>query len=70
MDRDANRALLLEHIEGNPEQGIPLAELQQAFHFLSRDQIQTLLKELKAEGHIHSIGRTKGGRWYPGGAPR
>ena len=36
MDRDANRALLLKHIEGNPEQGIPLAELQQAFHFLSQ----------------------------------
>ena len=36
---------------------------------LSRDRVQSLLRELKAEGRIHNVGRTRAGRWYPGTAP-
>lgn len=36
---------------------------------LSRNQVQSLLKELKGAGKIHIVGRTKSGRWYPGQAP-
>jgi len=42
-----------------------LADLQEVVPFLSRDQVQTLLRELKAQGRVRSAGRTKGGRWYP-----
>ena len=36
---------------------------------LSRNQVQSLLRELKAEGRIHNIGRTRARRWYLGPAP-
>jgi len=65
LDREANRARLLRHIEDHRHNGSTLAELHQLFSFLSRGQIQTLLKDLKAESKIRSVGRTKGGRWYP-----
>jgi ATP-dependent DNA helicase RecG len=65
LDRETHRALLLRHIEDNRHNGSTLAELHRTFSFLSRGQIQTLLKDLKAEDKIRSVGRTKGGRWYP-----
>lgn len=67
--RDENRALLLRHIEDHRDNGSTLAELHQILSFLSRAQIQTLLRELKTENKIRSVGRTKGGRWYPAEAP-
>ena len=33
---------------------------------LTRNQIQTLLKELKAEEKTHPVGATRSARWYPG----
>jgi ATP-dependent DNA helicase RecG len=66
LDRETNKALLLKHIDENRQDGSPLFDLQQVLPFLSRDQVQTLLKELKADHKIHNIGRTKGGRWYLG----
>jgi hypothetical protein len=41
------------------------AELHQLLPSLSRYQLQTLLRELKNENKIRSVGRTKGGRWHP-----
>ncbi len=64
-DREANRALLLKHLEDHQQNGSTLADLHQILSFLSRGQLQKLLKDLKAENKIRSVGRTKGGRWYP-----
>jgi ATP-dependent DNA helicase RecG len=69
LDRETNKALLLKHIEDNREEGSRLEELMQVLPALSRDQVQTLLKELKKAGRIHCVGRTNAGRWYPGPAP-
>jgi len=33
---------------------------------LSNDQIQTLIKELKADGKIYKTGTTRSALWYPG----
>ena len=36
---------------------------------LRRSQIQVLLRELRKEQAVHSVGLTKGARWFPGPAP-
>ncbi len=67
LSRRANKALLLEHIKENP--GCQLQELTQVLPQLSYRQVQDLLRELKRENEVHSMGRTKAGRWFPGPAP-
>lgn len=66
LDRDTNKALLLKHIENNRREGSPLRELRNVLPMLSSAQVQTLLRELRADGRIHVRGRTKAGRWFPG----
>jgi ATP-dependent DNA helicase RecG len=68
LDRAAAKATLLQFIEDHLDEGTTLADMRQEFAPASRDQLKSLLKELKAEGKAHSFGRTKGGRWYPGEA--
>lgn len=70
LDREANKALLLKHIEDSRTVGATLAELQEVLPGLSRYQIQTLLRELKRQGRIRVAGVTKGARWFPGGEKR
>ncbi|MEW6359299.1 MAG: ATP-binding protein [Planctomycetota bacterium] len=65
LDRATNRELLLKHIRENRKTGSRLVELQQVLPDASRGTIKTLLAELKADGAITCVGRTKGGRWYP-----
>ena len=43
-----------------------MEEFRQVLPALSRSQIQVLLRELRGEGSIHSVGVTKAARWYPG----
>lgn len=43
-----------------------MEEFRQVLPALGRSQIQVLLRELRAEGLIHSVGMTKAARWYPG----
>ena len=69
LDRETNKELLLKHIRENRKEGSQLRELMQVLPALSRDQVQRLLRELKAVGRIHNVGRTRAGRWYPGPAP-
>ncbi len=66
LDREQNKALLLQHIRGQGDKGSPLAEIEQVLPALSRQPLQGLLRKLRAEGHIHMAGRTRGARWYPG----
>jgi ATP-dependent DNA helicase RecG len=69
LDRETNKALLMRHIRENASSGSQLAELSQVLPALSRDQVQKLLQELKREGHVHSSGVTRAGRWFPGSQP-
>jgi ATP-dependent DNA helicase RecG len=68
LDRETNKALLLKHIQDNRTQGSQLRELRQVLPALSRDQVQTLLRELKAADLIQNTERTRAARWYPGPA--
>jgi ATP-dependent DNA helicase RecG len=62
LDRETNKALLLKHIQDSGAAGATFAELQEVLPGLSRDQVQTLLRELKREGRIRVEGATKGAR--------
>jgi ATP-dependent DNA helicase RecG len=68
LDKETNKALLLRHIEDSQDEGARFEELSQVLPSLSRDQIQNLMRELKGEGHIHVVGKTRAARWYPGGS--
>jgi ATP-dependent DNA helicase RecG len=68
LDRETNKTLLLKHIEENRDSGSQLKDLMQVLPALTMPQMQTLLHELKAEGKIHSKGRTRGALWYPNSA--
>ena len=68
LDRETNKALLLKHRQDNRKEGSQLQELMQVLPALSRDQVQTLLRELKAAGLIYNTERTRASRWYPGPA--
>ena len=66
LDRETNKELLLKHIQDSSATGSRLGELTQVLPALSGNQVRTLLQELKGEGRIHPIGRTRGARWFPG----
>lgn len=66
LDRDTNKALLLKHIKGNKKTGTRLDELLQVLPSLTYNQVQTLLRELKKEGAVHLVGKTRGALWFPG----
>lgn len=63
LDRETNKSLLLRHLRENQDQGSLLHEMIQVLPSLSRDQVQSLLRELQKEGRIQVEGRTKGARW-------
>ena len=67
LDRETNKALLLQHIKDSAETGARLEELQQVLPGLSRDQVRTLLRELKRDGMVEVCGITKAARWFPRG---
>lgn len=46
-----------------------MEEFRQVLPALSRSQIQVLLRELRKERSIHSVGATKAARWFPGADP-
>ena len=69
LDRETNKALLEKHIKDNAKEGSRLHELMQVLPNLSRNQIQVLLRELKREGLIYVVGKTRAGRWHPGSFP-
>lgn len=69
LDRATHKALLLRHIEDNQQEGTRFQELLQVLPELGRTTVQNLVRELKAEGLVHSTGRTRGALWYPGSGP-
>ena len=66
LDHETNKALLLQHIKENTENGSPLADLLQVLPNLSRRQVQLLLTEMRVEEKVHSRGRTSLSRWHFG----
>jgi ATP-dependent DNA helicase RecG len=66
LDRATNKELLLKHIRDNRKEGSPLRDLRQVLPQLSDGQVQALVRELKEDGVIHYVGRTRSARWYPG----
>ena len=69
LDRDTNKALLLQHVQRNAAEGARMAEFKQVLPALGRGQIQALVQELADEGSVLLVGRTKAARWYPGRPP-
>lgn len=69
LDKRTNKELLFMHIEDSEEEGARFEEFPQVLPSLSRSQIKRLMEELKKEGRIHVVGKTKGARWYPGPTP-
>jgi ATP-dependent DNA helicase RecG len=65
LDRETNKALLLRHIAESRDQGVPFQELNQVLPGLPRSSIQSLLRELRAEGTIRLAGAKRGARWLP-----
>jgi len=70
LDRETNKALLLQHINESADAGTRLGELQQVLPGLSREQVKTLLRELKQDSLIEVRGTTKAARWFPGAQKR
>lgn len=64
LDRETNKALLMQHLAESGEEGAPIGELQQVLPALSRHQIRGLLKELAAEDRAWNTGVTRAGRWF------
>jgi hypothetical protein len=50
----------------NRLEGARLADLRQVLPSLSENQVQSLLRELRAEKFIHVRGKTKAGLWFLG----
>ena len=69
LDRETNKSLLARHIDDSTATGATLSELREV-PGLSRDQAQTLLRELKPEGRVEVHGVTKAARWFPAGPKR
>jgi ATP-dependent DNA helicase RecG len=64
LDREQNKALLLQHLRDAGEPGSPLGELHQVLPALSRGQVRGLLRELLREGRVRLAGERRGARWF------
>ena len=61
LDREANKALLLQHLENFGRAGIK--EFEEALPGLTRGQVHTLLRTLRQEGKIRRLGEKRGSMW-------
>jgi ATP-dependent DNA helicase RecG len=67
LDRDTKKALLLKHLRHSSGEGASLSELCEVLPAESRFAVQHLLRELKADGAIHTQGHARGARWFSKG---
>jgi len=65
LDRETNKQLLLKHIRDSVAEGSALGDLLQVLPGQTRGQVQTLLRDLRSEGRVRLVGKTRGGRWFP-----
>jgi ATP-dependent DNA helicase RecG len=64
LDQETNKALLLKHVTDSGKEGSAFNELIQVLPYLTRRQIQYLVKKLKQDGLIVLKGSTKGSRYF------
>jgi ATP-dependent DNA helicase RecG len=67
LERPAQRELILQHIRES-EEGARFEDLEQVLPGQPGRAIKGLLQTMKAEGLIHTLGKTRGARWFPGPA--
>lgn len=65
LDKETNKALLLQHVQRAGDEGCPMAELMQVIPYLSRETIKRLMGELRSDGVVELRGRTRNAKWYP-----
>lgn len=65
LDKETNKALLLQHIVRNAKTGSTAREFQQVLPNCTRNQIYPLISELKKEGKIEAVGNRRNAVWYP-----
>jgi len=65
LDRETNKSLLVKHVKQSGPEGARLQDLLDVLPHISRNQVQSLLKELKQEKRIQLVGATKAARWFP-----
>lgn len=63
LDRETNKALLLQHLREQGGEGAPLSELKQVLPALSEGVIQSLLNELRSAGAVELRGVRRWARW-------
>lgn len=63
LDKETNKELLLKHIKESGKEGAKMSEFTEVLPFLTRRQIQKLLKELQGAEFINCVGRTANARW-------
>jgi ATP-dependent DNA helicase RecG len=64
LDRNTQKALLIQHIKTAGTVGMPFEELAQVLPAASRNKLRVLLRELRSEGQINVRGMTRAARWY------
>jgi ATP-dependent DNA helicase RecG len=64
LDRNTQKALLIQHIKTAGTAGAPFEELAQVLPAASRNELRVLLRELRSEGQINVRGITRAARWY------
>ena len=67
LDRETNKALLMQHLTDCGAEGAPIRDLLQVLPAQSRGQVKRLLRELAVEGRAQVIGVTRAGRWFATG---
>jgi ATP-dependent DNA helicase RecG len=70
LDRETNKALLLQHIIGAGSSGSAFTELQQVLPALSRRQVQGLLEDLRNAGKVVLEGKRRYALWRIAGEPQ
>lgn len=65
LDRKAAKLLLLQHIHDNADEGSKFEEFRDVLPSLSPGELKSLVQQLRTEGKIRCLGKTRAGRWFP-----
>lgn len=65
LNREAARSSILSCIQNHEDRGVHFRELRQVFSSLSRNQLRSLMAELKRDKRIFVTGQGCGALWFP-----
>ena len=65
-DRERDKARLLQCIQHNAEIGSSFGDLRQVLPGMRANEVQSLLRELRNDGLVRVVGRTRAARWFQG----